>query len=90
MRHLPAQGRRVSRRGGGAGLPIGLGSTGPGGGPRGAHECGAKRGPWGGELQGELKAWGGEGVEEGAGGLVSSGWVSMASGSEGGTSRVVG
>ena len=66
VRHLPARGRQVSRGGGGAGLPIGLGATGPGGGPRGGHECGAESCPWGGELQGGLKVWGG-GVEEGTG-----------------------
>ena len=67
MRHLPRGGRRLSRGGGGAGLPIGLGATGPGGGPRGAHECGAEMGPWGGKLQGGLKAWWG-GCREGNGG----------------------
>ena len=59
MRHLPARGRLVSGGGGGAELPIGLGATGPGGGSRGTHECGAKRGPWSRKLQGGLKAWGG-------------------------------
>ena len=71
MRHLPARGRLVSGGGGGAGLPIGLGATGPGGGSRGTHEGRAKRGPWSSKLQGGLKTWGG-GVEEGAGGPASS------------------
>ena len=87
MRHLPARGRQVSSSRGGAGLPIGLGVTGLGGGPQGTHGRIAKRGPWGGELQGGLKAWGG-GMEEGAGGLGSSGWMSMASGSDEGNCRV--
>ena len=80
MRHLLARGRLISGGGGEAGLPIGLGATGPGGRSRGTHECRAKRGPWSSKLQGGLKAWGG-GVEEGAGSPVLSGWVSMASGS---------
>ena len=56
VRHLPVRGRMVSGGGGGAGLPIGLGATGPGGGSRGTHERTAKRGPWGSKLQGGLKA----------------------------------
>ena len=89
MRHLPAQGRLISGGRGGAGLPIGLGATGPGGGSRETHERRAKRGPWSSKLQGGLKAWGG-GVEQGAGGLASSGWVSMASGSVEGSWRAAG
>ena len=58
MRHLQARGQLVSRGGGGAGLSIRLGATSPGGGSRGTHERRAKRGPWGSELQGGLKAWG--------------------------------
>ena len=61
MRHLLARGRLFSGGWGGAGLPIGLGATGPGGGSRGTHERRAKRGPWGSKLQRGLKAWG-EGV----------------------------
>ena len=86
MKHLPAQGRLVSRSRAGTGLPIGLEVTGPGGGSREAHERRRKRGPQGGELQGGLEAWGG-GVEERPGGLESSGGVSMASGSEGSKGR---
>ena len=59
MRHLPARGRLISRGRGGAGLPIGWGATGPGGGSRGTHERRTKRSPWGGKLQRGLKTWGG-------------------------------
>ena len=59
MRHLPARGRLVSGGGGGAGLPIRLAVTGPGGGPRGAHERRAKRGPWSSKLQGGTQGLGG-------------------------------
>ena len=84
MRHLPAGGRPSSRGRGVAGLPIEVRATGPGGGSPEAPECRAERGPWGGELHGGLKGWGG-GMKEGTVGLDSSGWVSMASGSEGGS-----
>ena len=42
MRHLPARGRQVSRSGGGAGLPIGLGATGAGRGPEGPMSTGRR------------------------------------------------
>ena len=75
MRHLPARGRLFSGGGGGAGLPIGLGATGPGGGSRGTHERRAKRGPWGSKLQRGLKAWGGGcGGESGGAGFV---WLNV-------------
>ena len=45
MRHLPARGRLIYGGVGGAELPIGLGATGPIGGPRGTHERRVKRGP---------------------------------------------
>ena len=69
MRHLPARGRMFSGGAGGAGLPIRLGATGPGGGFRGTHESRAKRGPWSSELQGGLKTWGG-GCGSGRGGTL--------------------
>ena len=67
MRHLPARGQLITGGGGGAGLSIGLGATGPGSGPRGTHEPRTKRGPWGSEFQGGLKARGG-GCGRGSGG----------------------
>ena len=69
----------MSRGGGGAGLPIGLGATGPGGGPLGAHECRAGRGPWSGELQRGLTAWGGGGGGGGNGGYRTGRAVPVAS-----------
>ena len=58
VRNLPARGRLFSGGGGGAGLPVALGATGPGGGSRVTHEGRAKRGPWGSKLQRGLKACG--------------------------------
>ena len=88
MRLLPARGRRVSRGGGVAGLPIRLEAMGAGGRPEGPMSVG-RRGALGvANSRGDSRP--GEGwVEKGMGGLVSSGWVSMASGSEEGSCRVV-
>ena len=38
MRHLPERGQLISGSRGGAGVPIGVGATRPGGRRRGAHE----------------------------------------------------
>ena len=95
MRHLPVRGRLFSGGRGGAGLPIGLGATSPGGGSRGTHERRAERGPWGSKLQRGLKTWGGgcgrrsggagfvwlniHGIRVGRGELAS-GWLRWATG----------
>ena len=75
MRHLPAGGRLFSGSRGGAGLPIGLGATSPGGGSRGTHEGRAKRGPWSSKLQRRLKARG-RGCGRGSGGAGSI-WLNV-------------
>ena len=83
MRYLPGRGRPISG-GGGAGLPIEWGRPVLVVDPEGPIKAG-RRGAFGvADSRGDSRPGGG-GVEEGAGGLAWSGWVSMVSGSEEGS-----